>query len=131
MGEVVDAFGGATGGRFHEILWKEGGTFGMDFALEPLEEGGGVGLGECAGDGGVFQGALEELGGVEVAEGVGDEVTESAHRPVDVLQAAFGVGGRSHAEEFLEEAVPSLGDVFGLQLPANELAFESEAEEDV
>ena len=51
------------------------------------------------------------MGGVEVAEGVGGEVAEATHGPVDVLEAAVGVVGDREAEEGLEGFVPGLGDV--------------------
>ena len=38
-----------------------------------------------------------ELGGVEVAQGVGRKVAEVAVGPMDVLQYAVGVGGRFDA----------------------------------
>ena len=131
VGEVVGAFGGAAGGGFHEFLRREGGAFGVDFALEPAEEGGGVGFGEGVGDGVVLHGGAEELRRVEVAERVGGEVAKASHGPVDILQAAFGVGGWGHAEEFLEFCVPSLRDVFDFELAVDELAFEREAKKDM
>ena len=131
MGEVVGAFGGAAGGGLHEFLRREGGAFGVDFALEPTEEGGGVCFLEGGGDGVVLHGGAEELRGVEVAEGVGGEVAEAAHGPVNVLQATFGVAGWGHAEEFFEVGIPSGGDVFHFEVAVDELALEGEAEEDV
>src|SRR6185369_17636569 len=49
---------------------------------------------------------LVELRRVEVAERVGREVPERAHRPVDVLQAAFGVVARPDAEQLAALLAP-------------------------
>ena len=131
MGEVGGALGGVAGGLFHEVLGEEGGAVGVDVLLQPSEERGGVGFLEGGGDGVVLHGGGEELGGIEVAEGVGWEVAEASHGPMDVLQAAFGVGGWGHLEEVFEVTVPSGGHVFDLEVAVEELAFEGEAEEDV
>lgn len=85
MREVVFSLSGVAGDCSHEVLRMEGGAFGVDVCLEPREEGGGVSFGEGSGDGAVFQGRSEELGGIEVTEGVSGEVAKASHRPVDVL----------------------------------------------
>ena len=71
------------------------------------------------------------MGGVDVPEGVGGEVAEAAHGPVDVLKAAFGVVFGTEAKEFFEGVIPSGGDVGHFELAGEEGAFEFEAEEDV
>ena len=85
MSEVVCSFGWSAGGGFHQFLRHEGGAFGVDFCLEPVEEGGGVCFGKSGGDGWVLHGGGEELGGIEITEGVGGKVAESTHGPVNVL----------------------------------------------
>ena len=131
MGEVGGGVAFGAGGTLHEVLREEGGAFLVDVFLHPAEEGGEIAFGEGGGDDGVVLGGVEELGGVDVAEGVGGEVAESAHGPMDVLEAAFGIGLGAEAEELFEGFVPGGGDVGDLEFAGEEGAFEFEAEEDV
>ena len=130
MRKVGGGVGFGSGGLLHEVLGEEGGAVLMDVGLHPVEEGEEVGFGEGGGDGVVFHGGVEELGGVDVAEGVGGEVAEPAHGPVDVLEAAFGVVFGAEAEEFFEGFVPGVGDVGDVEIAGEEGAFEFETEED-
>ena len=104
---------------------------GVDVFLHPGEEGEKVTFCEGGGDGGVFLGALEELGGVDVSEGVGGEVAEAAHGPVDVLEATFTIVFRREAEEFFELVVPGVGDISDFEFTGEEGSLEFEAEENV
>src|SRR5205807_1844729 len=54
----------------------------------------------------VVAGLFHELSGVEVAQRVGREVTEAAHAPVNVLQAALDIRLRAELERLLELFVP-------------------------
>lgn len=123
--------GFGAGRLFHEVLREVGGAVLVDVFLHPVEERDEVGFGKGRGDVCVFHRCFEELGGVDVAEGVGGEVAEAAHGPVDVLQAAFGVGFWTEAEELFELVIPGGGDVGDLEFAGEEGAFEFEAEEDV
>ena len=84
----------------------------VDFGLEPVTQG----LKLAAGEGG-FEVAeflcslIEELGGEDVAEGIGGEVAEAAEGPVDVLEDAFAVGGGDDAEVLAHFFVPGGGGV--------------------
>lgn len=131
MGEVGGGVGFGAGGLGHEVLWEEGGAVLVDVFLHPAEEGEEVAFGKGGGDIGVVLGGVEELGGIDISEGVGREVAEAAHGPMDVLKAAFGIGLGAEAEEFFEGFVPGGGDVGDLKFAGEEGAFELEAEEDV
>ena len=131
MFEVGLGVGFGAGGFFHEVLGEEGGAVLVDVFLHPGEEGEKVALGEGGGDGFILLGRFEKLGGVDVAEGVGREVAQAAHRPVDVLETAIGVVFRAEPEEFFELIIPGGGDVGDFEFAGEQGAFELETEEDV
>ena len=58
-----------------------------------------------------FAQIIDRLCAVGAAEGIAREITEVAHRPVDVLQAAVGVIGYIHAEVLFVLGVPCSGQV--------------------
>ena len=131
VGEVGGGVRFGASGGLHEVLREEGGAVLVDVFLHPAEEGEEVAFGEGGGNGGVVLRGVEELGGVDVAEGVGREVAEAAHGPMDVLEAAFGVVFGFEAEEFFEGFVPGGGDVGDLEFAGEEGALELETEKDV
>lgn len=83
----------------------------MDVLLHPAEEREEVAFRESRGGGLIFHGSLKELGGVDIAQRVSGEVSDSTHGPVDVLKTAFGISLGSEAEEFFELVIPCSGDV--------------------
>jgi len=131
MFEVGLGVGFGAGGFCHEVLGEEGGAMAMDVFLHPSEEGEEVSFGEGGGDSGVFLSAFEELGGVDIAKGVGGKVAEAAHGPMDVLEAAFAVVCGAEVEEFFEFVVPSIGDIGDLEFAGEEGALEFEAEKNM
>lgn len=65
---------------------------------------------------GVVEGKFfKELGGIEIAEGVGGEVADTAKRPMDVLETTESVFRRSDAKELGHFLVPSSRNVFDFQ----------------
>ena len=83
----------------------------MDVLLHPAEEREEVAFRESREGGFIFHGSLEELGGVDIAQRVSGEVSESPHGPVDVLKTAFGISLGSEAEEFFEFVIPCRGNI--------------------
>ena len=76
-------------------------------------------------------GFLEKLRGIQVSEGVGGEVPEAAHAPVDVLQASLSVVRRNFSKQFFEGCIPCGWDLVRLQSAVEEAAFDIEPEENV
>jgi hypothetical protein len=86
----------------------------------------------CAGSSGICARiGVPELCGVEVAERVGREVADRAHRPVDVLQAAAAVVGHLEAEVGADALVPGAGQLGDRQVAGEQRALQVEAQHDV
>jgi hypothetical protein len=51
------------------------------------------------------------LGGIDIAQRVSGEVSESTHGPVDILKTAFRISLGSEAEEFFELVIPCSGNI--------------------
>ena len=68
MREIGVGFGRKSGRAFHEILREEGGSFGVDLFLHPLEKGDEITLPGSSDDLGVLRGAVVKLCRVEIAQ---------------------------------------------------------------
>ena len=71
---------------------------------------------------------LEELSSVQVSERVGWEITERAHRPVNVLQAPQPVLGNINVEPRFEHGVPSRWKVVNSEIAVEQLLLNFIAE---
>ena len=79
--------------------------------MHPAEKREEVAFRESRGGGLIFHGGLEELGGIDIAQRVSGEVSESTHGPVDILKTAFRISLGSEAEEFFELVIPCSGNI--------------------
>ena len=79
---------------------------------------------------GFFKG-VEELGGIEVAEDIGGEVSDEPKRPMNILEASFGIVGRGDVQVVVHLLVPDGRDVFHFQRAFNEGFFHFKPEDDV
>ena len=68
MREIGVGFGRRAGRAFHEVLREEGGAFGVDLFLHPLEKRNEVTLPVASDDLGVLRGAVVKLGRVQIAQ---------------------------------------------------------------
>jgi hypothetical protein len=73
----------------------------------------------------------EELGCVQVAQGIGREVADQTFGPVSILQAALDRIGGDHAQILLVRGVPGFGDIGGQQVAGNQRSLELEPYQDV
>ena len=119
--ELVDQgrrVGLAAGRLGDQDARREQAAAAVDAGAEPVAHRGEVARGEAGVE--VRQVAAQrgmQLGGIEVAEGVGREVAEEADRPVDVLQQAAPGIGHGAAEVGEEAVVPG-----GLEVADGEVA---------
>lgn len=104
----------------------------MDMGFEPVADEGEVALGKLGLPVGMVVGKFfKELCSVEVAEGVGGEISHAAKRPVDVLETAKRVGGRGDAKEVVHFLIPDFGDIFYLEGSFDEHFFDFKPENHV
>src|SRR6056297_2809111 len=60
---------------------------------------------------------VEKLGSKKISQSIGWEITDGAHRPMDILEYSIGIRGRTDSQQLLHQVVPGLWQVFYLQLP--------------
>src|SRR2546427_55740 len=71
----------------------------VDVMAQPAEQGSEASVGDVVRDGGqVGDGLVEKLGGGQVADGVGGEVTDQAASPMRILEHAQPVLGNVEAQ---------------------------------
>ena len=75
--------------------------------------------------------ASEDLGRHKVAEGVGWEISNGAHRPVDILQHAVGIGVGNYPQVSLHAVIPNVRQVFDQYAAFQKSVFDLEAQHDV
>src|SRR6266542_3480714 len=105
--QMISGLRGFAGSLAHQLFGFVALTMLVDFLAQPPEQAVIVAGVQFTGKGWqVEAGAAHELGGVQIAERVGREITKRAETPVSVLQTATGVVRHFQAEHFLKLPVP-------------------------
>src|ERR1041385_4149966 len=79
-------------GGLHQVLRLAALAVLVNLLAQPAQQTCVLALLEVSGKPGkVMDGPAHELGGIQVAQGVGWKITQAAEAPVDVMQAAVGI----------------------------------------
>src|SRR5436190_201001 len=106
--EVMPRFSRFAGGPAHQFRGGMTLPVAVHFFLEPAQQALVAAFAKLSGHfREIGRGPAHELGGVEVAQGVGGEIPKSSQAPVDVLQTTARVVRHFQAEQFPELLVPN------------------------
>ncbi len=121
-----------AGGRDQQFAGRPERTLAVRMGAQPGEERLEIALGDGRQNGRIgTRRRIEKLRRRHGAQRVGREVTPSAARPVDVLQAAILVIVRRDADEFLHAVAPRAGQIGEIEIAGDQRLLQSVAQNHV